>query len=106
MLKKASNEDQVKSESFYKMVKYVKKHKDDPSNSIVHDFTQIKGYDPDLIDIPAEFEDLPIADVKPKDFARAKSNKKLVRTRTAKTMVDYDAWRCHDRSVFTKGAKH
>lgn len=106
MLHKASKADQVRSESFYKMVKYVKKHKDDPSDSIVYDFTQIKGFNPDLIDIPEEFEDLPIADVKPKDFARKKSNKKLVRTRSAKTMTNYDAWRCHDRQLFTIGAKH
>ena len=59
-----------------------------------------QGYDPDLIEIPKEFEDLPIADLKPKDFARRKSNKQLVRTRTSRDMTNYDVWRCHDRTVF------
>ena len=72
----------------------------------MHDFTHIKGYDPDLINIPEEFEDLPIADLKPKDFARKSSNKKLIRARSSKNMTNYDAWRCHDRSVFTTGVKH
>ena len=53
-----------------------------------------------------EFQDLAIADVKHKDYSRAKSNKKLIRTRTSKNMTNYDAWRCHDRSVFSTGAKH
>mmetsp|Transcript_31308 Transcript_31308/g.38736 ORF Transcript_31308/g.38736 Transcript_31308/m.38736 type:complete len:128 (+) Transcript_31308:632-1015(+) len=106
MLEKAVEKDQKASEQFYKLVKYVKKNKDVYSDSIVYDFTKVKGYDPDLIEIPQEFEDLPIADVKPKDFARRKSNKKLIRTRTSKNMANYDAWRCHDRGVFTTGARH
>lgn len=106
MLSKASKKDQEKSELFYKMVKYVKKNKEDIGDSIVYDFMKIKGYDPDLIEIPEEFEDLPIADLKAKDFARRQSNKKLIRTRTAKDMTNYDAWRCHDRSVFTADHKH
>ena len=72
----------------------------------MHDFTQIKGLDPELIEIPAEFEDLPIADLKPKDIARKKSNKKLIRTRTSKTMTNYDAWRCHDRAIFLVDHMH
>ncbi len=47
-----------------------------------------------------------IADVKPKDFARRQSNKKLIRTRSSKDMTNYDAWRCHDRSVMMADEKH
>lgn len=105
MLRNASKKDEEKSISFYKMIKYVKKHHLNKGDSIVYNFTEIKGYDPEMIEIPKEFEDLPIADVKPKDFARKKSNKKLIRTRTNKTMEGYDAWRCHDRYVVTLGSK-
>lgn len=55
MLTTASKKDQEKSENFYKLVKYVKKHIDNKKDSIVHDFTVHKGLDPDLIDIPEEF---------------------------------------------------
>jgi len=55
MLSKASKKDQEKSELFYKMVKYVKQNKEDIGDSIVYDFMKIKGYDPDLIEIPEEF---------------------------------------------------
>ena len=106
MLAKASRIDQAKSEEFYKIVKYVKKNKDDKGDTIVRDFTHTQGYDPDLIDIPEEFVDLPIADVKHKDVARRKSNKKLIRTRTSKDMTNYDAWRCHDREAFIFDVKH
>lgn len=88
------------------MVKYVKKNKDNTADDIVRNFTVARGFDPDLIEVPEEFADLPIADLKPKDFARKQSNKKLVRTRTNKDMTNYDAWRCHDRSVFTSCEKH
>lgn len=98
--------DKAKSELFYKVVKYVKKNKENEGDAIVRNFTMAKGFDPDLIEIPEEFADLPIADLKPKDFARKQSNKRLIRTRTAKNMSTYDAWRCHDRSVFTADEKH
>lgn len=106
MLSRAKKIDDEKSRTFYKIVKYVKKNIENESDVIVRDFTVIKGFEPDLIEIPKEFEDLPIADVTPKDIARRKSNKKLVRVRTDKKMGTYDAWRCHDRSVFMADHKH
>lgn len=106
MLARAARIDDEKSRNFYKMVKYVKKNVDDKGDAIVRDFTVTKGYDPALIEIPDEFADLPIANVSPKDFAKRQSNKKLVRTRTSKDMTNYDAWRCHDRSVFMADVKH
>ena len=105
MLSRASRLDHEKSLNFYKMVKYVKKNKDNEGDSIVRNFTMAKGFDPDLIDIPEEFEDVAIADVKPKDFARRKSNKKFIRTRTSRDMTNYDAWRCHDRSTYMADQK-
>lgn len=99
MISRASRVDDEKSTNFYKMVKYVKKNIDNTSDSVVYDFTVRKGFMPDLIEIPEEFEDVPIADVKPKDFARRSSNKKFIRTRTNKDMTNYDAWRCHDRQA-------
>ena len=106
MLKKAHKKDAEKSEKFYKLVKYVKQNKHNLKDSIVLDFVQTKGFDPDLIEIPAEFEDLPIADVKPKDFARRQNNKRFVRSRTENDITNFDAWRCHDRSVHALSPKH
>lgn len=99
MLARASRLDDAASKKFYKIVKYVKKNKADEGDAVVRNFTVHKGFDPDLIEIPEEFLDLPIADVTPKDFAKRQSNKKLVRTRTDRNMTNYDAWRCHDRST-------
>ena len=104
-LARAKKVDDERSRKFYKLVKYVKKNIDTPNDALVHDFTVNKQYDPDLIDIPEEFQDLPIADVKPKDYKKKKSNKKLIRTRTSKTMANYDAWRVHDRDTITGGIK-
>lgn len=105
MLLKATKKDKERSEQFYKLVKYVKKNKDSSNDPIVKDFVQTQGYDPDLIDIPEEFEDLPIADLKQKDLKRKKSNKKFLRVHGAKSIAGYDAWRCHDRSVHSMGPK-
>ena len=38
----------------------------------MRDFTEVDGYVPDLIEIPEEFEDLPIADISARDYARKK----------------------------------
>ena len=84
----------------------MKKNLDNENDTIVRDFTITKGFNPDMIEIPEEFEDVPIADVTPREYARKKSNKKLIRTRTSKNMNEYDAWRCHDRAVMMHDAKH
>ena len=101
----AKKVDDERSRKFYKLVKYVKKHKDNEKDALVYDFTVNKEFDPDLIDIPEEFQDLPIADVTPKDFKKKKSNKKLIRTRTSKNMTNYDVWRVHDRETQAGGIK-
>jgi len=103
ILARSTVSDRAKSESFYKMIKYVKKNINNKTDSIVRDFTEIDGYVPELIEIPKEFEDLPIADVKAREFARNKSGKTLIRTRTSKNMTNYDAWRCHDRETIHFG---
>ena len=105
MLAKATRLDKAESERFYKVVKYVKKNKDNEGDVVVRNFTVDRGFDPDLIEIPDEFKDLPIADVTPREVARRKSNKRLVRTRTNKDMTNYDAWRVHDRETFTHNEK-
>jgi len=106
MLASATRKDEIESKNFYKIVKYVKKNIDNPKDQLVHEFTKGKGYVPELIEIPEEFEDLPISDVKPKDLQRKRSNRKLIKTHKSKDMTNYDVWRCHDRAVFIGDYKH
>ena len=105
ILAKAKKVDDERSRKFYQLVKYVKKNKDNETDALVYDFTVNKEFDPDLIDIPEEFQDLPIAGITPKDFKKKKSNKKLIRTRTSKNMTNYDVWRVHDRETMAGGIK-
>ena len=72
VLAQSTLKDQEQSEKFYKLVKYVKKNIDNKKDSLVRDFTEVDGFVPDLIEIPEEFEDLPIADVKARDYVRKK----------------------------------
>lgn len=72
ILARSTIKDRAASEKFYKLVKYVKKNVDNKKDSLVRDFTEIDGYVPELIEIPEEFEDLPIADINPRDYARKK----------------------------------
>jgi len=66
----------------------------------------VQGLDPDLIDIPEEFEDVPIANLRTKDVARKISNKKFIRTKSDRDMTNYDVWRCHDRTTHQMGSGH
>lgn len=66
----AKRVDDERSRKFYKLVKYVKKNKDKETDALVYDFTVNKELDPDLIDIPEEFQDLPIADVNAKAYKK------------------------------------
>ena len=106
ILAKAIPKDKQASENFYTKVKYVKKNIDNKTDSIVRDFTETQGFVSELIEIPEEFEDLPIAGLTAKDFARRKSNRKLIKTHKSKNMINYDAWRCHDRKVIMADARH
>ena len=72
ILARSTLKDQAQSEKWYKLVKYVKKNIDNPKDALVHNFTEVDGYVPEMIEIPEEFEDLPIADVTPREYARVK----------------------------------
>ena len=51
----AKAKDDEKSKKFYKLVKYVKANIGDEKNPVVHDFTKVQGFRPDLVEIPEEF---------------------------------------------------
>ena len=50
-----------------------------------------------MIEIPDEFKDLNVSDVKPEEYHRRVKRKKLIRTATNRNLDNYDVWRCHDR---------
>lgn len=57
----------------------------------------MRKYKLDLIEIPQEFQDLEVEDeYSPKKSKRARSRKRVY-TRTNRTLVNYDVWRCFDR---------
>lgn len=57
----------------------------------------------DLIEIPEEFKDLAFDDLVIKKNRR--SRRPVVRLRTGSSLVNYDAWRCHDRELMKTGGK-
>jgi hypothetical protein len=107
MITTAKQLDDAKSERFYKLVKYVKANQEsNPSDNIVKDFVERQGLRPDLIEIPEEFADLDLADVRPDQYRRKAPRKKIIRSRTDRSLVNFDAWRCHDRRCFVHDPKH
>lgn len=58
-------------------------------------------FDPDLIEIPEEFKNVAIDDVEETYESKAKRNisRKMIRTKSDKNLIGYDAWRCTDRSI-------
>ena len=89
--------DDERSRKFYKLVKYVKSNINDEKNPVVHDFTKVQGYRPDLIEIPEEFKDIDTAGAEPSEFKRKPYRKRVIRSRTCKDLTNYDAWRSFDR---------
>lgn len=69
---------------------------------IVRDF--LTRYNLDLIDVPEEFKDVEVDDSF-KPSRKAKSNKKKILTRSDKSLVDYDVWRCVDRELVVPTGK-
>jgi len=59
--------------------------------------------EPDLINIPQEFEDLPIDDVTPESYRRSSIRKKFIKNRSCKLLTGYDAWRSFDRAAIKTG---
>ena len=56
-----------------------------------------KRYRFELIDIPEEFKDVSIDDMKAKKDKRTKRT--IIRQRTNKDLSRFDAWRIHDRFI-------
>ena len=105
---KAKVEDDKKSDNFYKLVRYVKENKDtNPSDNLVRKFTVTDGFDPDLIEIPEEFKDL---EINPDELehvnAKKLAGRKVIRTKSSRSLIGYDAWRCNDRTVPKGDGKH
>jgi hypothetical protein len=62
-----------------------------------------KRYRFELIDIPEEFKNISIDDMKVKKDKRNK--RQIIRHRTNKDLSKYDAWRIHDRFIYKGGGK-
>lgn len=95
----ARTKDINESNNFWKLVKYVQMQQgnDEAKNDmLVRDF--LKKYRLDLIEIPEEFKDLDTSDVQPLKGRKANKRKRVL-TRSDKSLVGYDVWRCFDRQV-------
>ena len=82
----------------------MKKNQSNLKDPLVHKFTIADGFRPDLIQIPAEYEDINIEDVQ--TVGRKTSPRKIIRKRTDKNLDNFDAWRCSDRAVLKGDGKH
>jgi hypothetical protein len=104
--KEAKARDDAESQKFYKLVKYVKHNQADMADPLVRKFIINDNLDPNLIDIPKEFQDLSTDDVTSPNYRRGLLKKKFIRNKSNKCLTTYDAWRSFDRSLFKAGGNH
>lgn len=81
----------------------MKKNKDNLADPLVRKFVLDDDLEPDLINIPQEFEDMSIDDVTPESYRRSSIRKKFVKNRSCKLLTGYDAWRSFDRVAIKTG---
>lgn len=101
MYEDAREKDEEDSKNFYKLVKYVLSKKDTreaQTNLVVKEF--LKKYHIDLIEIPDEFKDLQVQeDFKVVKRGRTAPKRKRILTKSNKSLIGYDVWRCFDRKL-------
>jgi hypothetical protein len=68
--KEAKARDDQESQKFYKLVKYVKHNQANMADPLVRKFMINDNLDPNLIDIPKEFQDLSTDDVTSPNYRR------------------------------------
>ena len=84
--------DDEELRQFYKMVKYAKLNQDKNDKSAL---SFAKKFRLDLIEVPEEFADIALDDIKIKKDKRCR--RPIIRMRTSRDISKYDAWRCYDR---------
>lgn len=82
------------------MVKYARLNADKNDKSAI---AFAKKYRLDLIEIPPEFQDESLDDIKIKKDKR--SRRPIIRMRSNRDISKYDAWRCYDRQLLKGGGK-
>lgn len=103
----AKAKDDFESQRFYKMIAYIKAHKDNKRDPWVDQFMVKEGHNPDMIEIPEEFKDLtPEAGDELKGFGRQTRKRKLISKKRDKSQFQYDAWRCSDRTMLKGSGKN
>ena len=81
------------------MVKYVKANSEKHEDNLVIKLRDTLGHRADLIQIPDEFKDLTIDDVKDTDYRNSQITRTLIRNRTERSLDNYRVWRSHDRAM-------
>jgi len=108
----AKEKDDKKSAEFYRLTKYVKDNMDNEKDVLVNMFTSEggKGLRPELIEVPAEFENLSTENMSElytqNRETGGRGRRKIVRNRTDKSLYGYDAWRSIDRTFLRADDKH
>lgn len=100
LYEEARAKDKEGLRQFYKMVKYSLAYKDKGDQSAL---SFAKRFRLDLIEIPDEFKDEPLDDIKIKKDKRTRRT--FIRNRTNRDISNYDAWRVHDREFMKTGGK-
>lgn len=103
--KKAKAMDDAHQKNLYKLVRYVKQNKDNESDALVNKFLHVDKFDPDLIDVPEEFAELPLEDIA-HNKGRKLARRQFIRKRSSTSLVNYDAWRTFDRKVLKGDGRH
>jgi hypothetical protein len=90
LYEEAKVKDDEQTRQFFKMVKYARLNTNDKSS-----IAFAKKYRLDLIEIPPEYQDESLDDIKIKKDKRAR--RPMIRNRSSRDISKYDAWRNYDR---------
>lgn len=101
LYEEAKKKDDESLRQFYKMVKYSRLNQDKNDKSAI---AFAKKYRLDLIEIPPEYQDESLEDIKIKKDKRTR--RPIIRMRTSRDISKYEAWRCFDRQLMKTGFKH
>lgn len=98
LYEEAKRKDDEELMYFYKMVKYSKENADKGDKSAM---AFAKKFRLDLVEVPEEFKDISLDDLK---IRKLKISKRFViRNRTSRDISKYDAWRTYDRELLKSG---
>jgi hypothetical protein len=72
----------------------------------VRQFVEVDGFVPEMIAVPAEYENVKFSEGEITTQSGRKVTRSFIPNRSSKNLDKYDVWRCSDRAVLKADGKH